>query len=117
MSHLCNKQDNPLSVLLCLQDTIIFVDVEGSSAVLELSAIGVHCHTKQIIDVFHAYAVVPYCSNEWFETKYIHGLSPSFLNKFGFPSQYELIEAFKKWLNAKQVVAIYGNDPKLEIKK
>ena len=85
--------------------------MEGES-IQELSAIEMNALTREIVDVYHAYAKSE--SVDFYARGNIHGLSPSYLHEFGFPNEKALIENFKTWLRTKDVLAMYANDPAKE---
>ena len=89
--------------------------MEGSGSVLELSAIALHCETRQIVDVFHAYAQ-PKGRQDWWPRTHVHGLNDNFLRMHGYPCDTDLVEAFKSWLSFKTVINMFANDPTYERK-
>ena len=86
--------------------------MEGSS-VQELSAIQMNAVTHQIVDVYHEHAKSP-CSCDSWARLHIHGLQPSFLHQHGFSNEDALVLHFKAWLQDKNVLAMYANDPAKE---
>lgn len=87
------------------------MDIEGQTAE-ELSAIEMNINSRQIVDVYHAYAQ-SHDSDDW-ARRHIHGLSPSFLKSHGFPNEAALINNFKQWLRGKDILVMYANDPQKE---
>ena len=85
--------------------------MEGAS-VQELSAIQMNAFTRQIVDVYHAYAR-SYHPDSW-SRSHIHGLNMTFLQNHGFASEEALLHDFKTWLRGKNVLAMYANDPSKE---
>ena len=85
--------------------------MEGES-IQELSAIEMNALTREIVDVYHAYAKAE--DLDFYSRRHIHGLNFSYLNEFGFPNEKALIDNFKKWLRGKDVLAMYANDPAKE---
>ena len=97
-----------------LQDemVIIFVDIEGEPA-QELSAISMNINTRQITDVYHAYAYTDQ-PDEWSRC-HIHGLNQTFLKENGFSDESTLVSDFKRWIQSKDVLATFANNPMKEI--
>jgi len=85
--------------------------MEGLST-QELSAIQMNIVTRQIVDVFHQHAKAE--SPDFWARRHIHGLSPVYLNEFGVSDEATLIKNFKTWLQGKDVLVMYANDPKKE---
>ena len=108
-NHSCVKVN--LTIKFCLQLSILFVDMEGES-IQELSAIEMNALTRQIVNVYHAYANTE--DPDFYSRRHIHGLSSQFLNIHGFPNESALIDDFKKWLRGKDVLAMYANAPSKE---
>ena len=108
-----SKLANSVFISYCfhLQMSIIFIDAEGES-IQELSAIQISAMTRQILDVYHAHAA-PDNSDDW-SRHHIHGLNINFLKLTGFPSEDELIKNFRQWLAGKNILTMYGNDPRKE---
>ena len=94
-----------------LQYTIIFVDSEGIPT-QELSAIEMDYNTREIVDVYHAYAYTD--ELDWYARNHVHGLSLDYLKKYGHPCTEALHVDFKNWLRPKNVIMIYANDPNKE---
>jgi len=85
--------------------------MEGDS-IQELSAIEMNALTREIVDVYHAYAK---CENaDFYCRSHIHGLNTLYLKEFGFPNEKALIDNFKRWLRTKDVLVMYANDPTKE---
>ncbi len=89
--------------------SIIFVDTEGSPF-QELSAIEMDNETRGILDTYHNFARVSDPSVDCYSRQRIHGLQPSFLTEYGFPSESLLIDDFKRWLGTKSICKIYANE-------
>ena len=85
--------------------------MEGES-IQELSAIEMNALTREIMDVYHAYAKCDF--GDTYARRHIHGLSVSHLNANGFPNEKTLIDNFKKWLRGKDILVMYANDPSKE---
>lgn len=85
--------------------------MEGES-IQELSAIEMNALTREIVDVYHAYANTE--NADFYSRDYIHGLSTSYLKQYGFPNEKALIDNFKMWLRSKDVLVMYANDPTKE---
>ena len=85
--------------------------MEGDS-IQELSAIEMNAQTREIVDVYHAYARTEH--GDFYSRRHIHGLSVIYLNEFGFQSEKSLIYDFKKWLSSKDVLVMYANNPTKE---
>ena len=94
-----------------MQFSIIFVDTEGTP-IQELSALEVCLYDRQVVDVFHAHAYST-DGDDW-SRKHIHGLNLSYLKKHGYPSESELISAFKCWLHGKNYLTVFSNAPHKE---
>ena len=92
--------------------TIIFVDIEGDPA-QELSAIAMNADTRDITDVYHAYAYTDQ-PDDW-SRNHVHGLNKTFLKENGFPDQVTLVSDFKRWLRGKDILATFANNPGKEI--
>lgn len=85
--------------------------MEGDS-IQELSAIEMNALTREIVDVYHAYAKPE--DGDVYARRHIHGLSVLYLKTHGFLSEKDLIADFKKWLRGKDVLVMYANDPTKE---
>lgn len=109
---LVNELNGPLVVLL--QHLIIFIDSEGSP-ILELSAIAMNFHTREIVDVFHEYASEKQENN--FARLHVHGLDQNYVKEKGYGSSKELIHTFLSWLKGKIVLTMFGNNPAFECKE
>jgi len=94
------------------QPSIIFIDSEGMP-VQELSAIEMCLATRSVVDVFHAYHFTP-CPDSY-SRKNVHGLDPNYLKEHGHITQSGLIREFRAWLDKKNYIRIYGNDPRHEV--
>ena len=66
--------------------------------------------TREIVDVFHRYAKCDDDEDRWCR-KNVHGLNLAFLKQHGLDSSDELLEELKKWLDSKNILFIYANDP------
>jgi hypothetical protein len=69
-------------------------------------------NTKEIIDVFHAYAYTEVDDN--YARKYVHGLNPKILKSVGYRDLNQLIDDFQSWIRRKHCIALYGNAPAKE---
>ena len=85
--------------------------MEGTS-IQEMSAIQMNALTRQIVDVYHAYAMST--DDDSYARKHIHGLNPYFLFHKGFPTEDSLIKNFRSWLRGKDILALFANDPAKE---
>lgn len=95
----------------------VYVDSEGTP-VQELSAIYVNSSTKEIEDVFHAFARFPhedYDPDMW-ARKHVHGLDIDFLSRNGVDNEEELVKDFHQWLSAHPYDNIFGHAPQKEEK-
>ena len=91
-----------------MQDTLIFLDIEGDP-VEEFAAIEVNRQTREIIDVFHGYAITN--TKDDFSRRHIHGLNPTCVKaQVPFPSEATLIAVFNIWIARKPCVEFYAND-------
>lgn len=82
--------------------------MEGTP-IQELSAIQMNASTRQIVDVYHAYAATT--DDDFWARKRIHGLNPCFLLHNGFPTEAALIHDFRSWLQGKDILVMFANDP------
>ena len=79
----------------------------------ELSALAVDSKTLEVMDIFHHYG--DYSASDKFARVHVHGLSKHFLSQHSVGSESKLINKFLIWLEAKNVKAIYANNPTKEV--
>lgn len=87
--------------------------MEGAP-VQEMAAVEINIHTREIIDVFHAYADTDQQDN--FSRKHVHGLNkPWFIHQRNtFPSEGCLLATFRLWFARKPFKDLYANAPTKE---
>lgn len=84
------------------------MDCEGTP-VQEVSAIEMSYETKEILDVFHAYAKCDYYKDDIWCRNHLHGLNPDFLERHGVKSEAVLRQDLRHWLAKKNYFYIYVN--------
>lgn len=89
------------------------MDTEGTP-IQELAALEVNTQTQEIVNVFLGYAMTD--KNDDFSRNHVHGLDLSFLEREGFHSEDDLINAYKDWLAPKLYSKIISNGPDKESK-
>ena len=89
-----------------------FVDAEGEPW-QELSCIVISPKQKNIVAVYHKYAACDPFADPWARL-HIHGLSTSYLLKYGLKDEKTLIVDFKRWLKQFHVIIMYANNPARE---
>ena len=97
---------------ISLQLLTIFVDMEGAFTE-ELAAIAVNSETLEIRDVFHEFAKSQRV--DCWSRKHVHGLNRMWLDRHAkYDNETQLILAFREWLQGKNVLAFFANDPAKE---
>ena len=75
-----------------------------------------HPKQKNIIAVYHKYAMCPPFADAWARL-HLHGLNVSYLAKHGLKDEATLLCDFKRWLDQFEVVTMYANNPTRELEK
>lgn len=80
-----------------------------------MSAIAMDNESREILSVYHQHAD---CDPEVdsFCRKYIHGLNPEYLHRYGFRNECALVADFQRWLTKFKVVLMLANNPAKERK-
>ena len=81
----------------------------------ELSAIAMNVKSRIIEDIYHGYAQSQQHEDRW-SRRHVHGLCPNYLAENGFLNEDFLVSDFLDWLQRKDIVTIFANDPSREIR-
>lgn len=92
--------------------TIIFIDTEGVPF-QEVSAIAICAESYEILDVFHEHVQINDDIDAW-ARDHVHGLNEERLRRNGWRFENSLVTTFKLWLQNKNFVLLYGNNPRTE---